>query len=312
MPLCRAYARQIVKDKPADSVMCALSSIYFRKVHGYWPTFRHPRSFSEMVWAKMLFDRDPMLTLIQDKYRVREYVASEIGSRYLVPLLWHGTNPQEIPFDELPDRFVIKATHGCHYNIVVKDKSALNKHSACAQLREWLAENFCKDKFLGLSWGYKNIAPSIIIEQFLGDGVKLPVDYKFRCVGRRVRFMTVQYDHPNGLPSILTCNRNGDPIPCEVGKGLQYRGVYQRPPNYDEMLNVAEKLGGQFDFVRVDLYSVDARVYFGELTPYPSAGCIKFTPQQYDFEFGRDGLPEFVHGSESSKGSAMRCHGSRN
>jgi hypothetical protein len=288
MPLSRAYSRYVVGDKPADAVLCALCSVYFWRVHGYWPKFKEPRSFSEIVWSQMLFDRRSIMTMVQDKWLVRSYVAQKIGSQYLVPLLWHGANPNEVPFEELPSRFVLKATHGCHYNIIVKDKSVLDRDAARKQLSKWLAQNFCLKSFLGISWGYKNIAPSIIAEQFLGDDGNVPVDYKFRCIYGRVEFMTVQFDRPNDLPLILTCNRDGEPIPCEVGKGLQYHGDYKRPENYCEMLELAEKLGSGFECMRVDLYSVGGKIYFGELTPYPSAGCIRFTPQEYDFEFGKN------------------------
>jgi hypothetical protein len=286
MPLCRAYARHVLGDQPADRTMRSLSSLYFWRAQGYWPCFTKPRSFSEIVWSRMLFDRNPILVMANDKWKVREYVAQRVGDRYLIPLLWHGTNPADIPFDDLPSRFVLKATHGCHYNILVRDKNKFDRQAARLQLSKWLSENYCQDKWLGIEWGYKHIIPSIVIEEFIGNDGNVPVDYKFRCIHGRVEFMTVQYDRPDNLPLIQACDRNGNPIPCEVGKDLQYRGVFRRPDNYDAMLTIAEALAAGFDFIRVDLYSVNDKIYFGELTPYPSAGCIRFTPRSYDFLFG--------------------------
>ena len=194
MPICRAYARYILGDKPADPVMRFLCGLYFWKVHGYWPHFKSPRSFAEKVWNRMLFDRDPRWTMLSDRLRVREYVASKVGSEYLVPLLWNGDKPEEIPFDELPLKFVIKTNHGCGYNIIVKDKTQLDQTKTRRQLKKWLGENFCQDKFLGTEWGYKNIRPTIMVESFLDDNGNVPLDYKFFCYSGRVEFLKVDFD----------------------------------------------------------------------------------------------------------------------
>ena len=90
--VCCIYSRIVVRDKPADLIMRGLCSLFFRYVHGYWPQYKKPRSFSEKVWRRMFFDRDPRWTLFSDKWRV--------GAAYLIPVLWHGTIPENIPFDE--------------------------------------------------------------------------------------------------------------------------------------------------------------------------------------------------------------------
>ena len=131
LPLCRAYARYIIGDKPADPL---LSGLIFWKVHRYWPHFKNPRSFSEKVVNPMLFDRNTLWTILSYKLRVREYIASKVGKEYLIPLLWNGNNPEEILFNELPLKFVIKATHGCKYNIIVTDKMQLDRTQAKIQL----------------------------------------------------------------------------------------------------------------------------------------------------------------------------------
>src|SRR2546430_2830379 len=122
-PVCRTYARRFIGDKPADAVMSFLASLHFYKVHGYWPHLKEPRSFEEKVNSRMLFDRDPKWTALSDKCGVRNYVASRVGREYLVPVLWSGENPLDIPFDQLPAQFVIKANHGWGYNIIVKGKA---------------------------------------------------------------------------------------------------------------------------------------------------------------------------------------------
>ena len=107
----------------------------------------------------MLHERNPLFTLISDKLLVRDYVAEKIGNEYLIPMLWSGDKSEEIPFDELPLRFVIKTNHGCGYNIIVKDNNERDHDKEKMQLKKWLDENFCQDKCLGIAWGYRNIKP---------------------------------------------------------------------------------------------------------------------------------------------------------
>src|SRR5262245_33341589 len=119
-PLCRAYARRI-GDRPADLLMSRMCTPAFRLAHGYWPNLDHPKSFTEKLFYRMLYDRDPMMTLLSDKLGLRDYVAKKVGSDCLIPLLWTGRNSNDIPFRDLPKKFVIKANHGCDFNIIVRD-----------------------------------------------------------------------------------------------------------------------------------------------------------------------------------------------
>ena len=284
MRLCRTYARYRLGDKPADSVMRFLNRVDFWRVHRYWPRFKNPRSFSEKVYSRLLFDRDPQWTLISDKLLVRDYVASKVGNQYLVPLLWKGDRPEDIPFDELPLKFVIKANHGCKYNIIVKDKTHLNKANAIIKLNKWLDENYCTDKFLGTGWAYKNIKPIIIVESFIENNGKVPEDYKFFCYSGQAEFIQVSFDR-FGDATERILDRNFNPLDLYNGQKL-YPGRVKRPDNYEDMLKLAESLALGFDFIRVDLYSVGGRLYFGELTCYPAGGRAIFIPRKYDFLFG--------------------------
>ena len=151
-PVCRAYARHL-GDRPADARYRFLCSLQFWKVYRFRPDLVQPRLFSEKLWSRMLHGRDPLFTQICDKLRVREYVKKKAGEECLIPLLWSGEEPGDIPFDELPSQFVIKANHGCGYNIIVTDKAQLDREGARRLLKKWLHENFCLDKYLGSRMG---------------------------------------------------------------------------------------------------------------------------------------------------------------
>jgi len=271
-PVCRAYARHL-GDKPADARYRFLCSLQFWRVYRFWPDLVQPRLFSEKLWSRMLHVRDPLFTLICDKLRVREYVTKKVGGECLIPLLWSGEEPKNIPFDDLPSQFVMKANHGSGYNIIVTDKTKLDQASAKRKLKKWLGENFCSDKYLGSEWGYKNIKPHITIELFIGDKDKSPADYKFYCFSGRVELLTLHVNRPEGVKSI-TLNRSFERY--RFGPDFkQYEINYSRPANFEAMVQLAEALSEGFDFMRVDLYSTENRIYFGEFTPYP-VGVSKF------------------------------------
>lgn len=281
---CRAYARYVVGDRPADAVYRFLCSIQFMRVHRFWPNFVHPRKFSEKVWSRMLHDRDPLLTVLNDKLGCRGFVKERIGSEYLIPLLWAGNSAREIPFDTLPDRFALKASHGNDYNILVFEKANLDREVVQKQVDAWLRQNYCLDVHLGVEWGYKNIKPQVMIEELLVDNDSYPIDYKFWCFSGRVETVTVHFDR-FGTHSTRGFSRDFE----EGGLGFQfptYQGQYAIPPNHRQMVRLAESLAEGFDFMRVDLYNIDGRIYFGEMTPYPGGVSTEFRPRSLDASLG--------------------------
>jgi len=284
-PICRAYACHFVGDKPADSVYRFMCSLQFWMVNGFWPDFVQPRRFSEKLWSRMLHDRDPQLTLFSDKLRTRDYVAAKIGKDYLIPLIWKGDSADEIPFDQLPQRFVMKTNHGCGYTIIVRDKNRLNEAKARRQLKKWLAKNFCNDIYVGASWGYKNVKPCIIIEEFLEQNGIAPPDYKFWCFAGRVEIVSAHFDRFTGQ-KIRYFKRNLEQSELRIGPIPVPSGPIEVPQNYGAMLQIAECLAESFGFMRVDLYSHKNKVYFGELTPYAAGGLLKFHSVNLDFELG--------------------------
>lgn len=233
----------------------------------------------------MLHERDPLFTLISDKFRVRDYVAEKVGGGYLIALLWSGEKPEEIPFDRLPDKFVMKTNHGCEYNIIVQDKTRLDKKKVILQLNKWLGENFGNDTFLGIAWAYRNIKPHIIIETFLEENGQAPVDYKFFCFSGRVEFFKMDFDRFKGHSETFF-DRDFKRLDLFEPGFKRYQGKVELPRNINNMLRLAESLAAGFDFIRVDLYSIEDKIYFSELTPYPGGVFHKFEPDYYDHVFG--------------------------
>jgi hypothetical protein len=223
--------------------------------------------------------------LISDKFRVRDYVTNKIGSDYLIPIIWSGQNPEEIPFDEFPEKFVIKTNHGCSYNILVNDKMSLDREKAKEQLKRWLRINFAQDTFIGIAWGYKNIKPCIFIETFIEENGKPPVDYKFYCFEGRMEVVTVHFDR---FVDHKTRSFDRDFHPHEFRYNFkQWSGEFERPRNFKSMVELAELLAKDFNFMRVDLYSVENVIYFSELTPYPGGVATKFLPERQDDILGK-------------------------
>lgn len=283
-PLCRAYATYL-GDRPSDIIFRHLCALQYWKEYGRWPDFVRPRRFSEKVWSRQLHERDPRIMMISDKFRVRDYVAEKVGIDYLVPLLWDGERPEDIPFDELPLQFVIKTNHGCGYNIIVNERTGLDYKITIKQLKKWMNENFGREKYLGIAWAYRNITPHIIIEEFVGEQGRVPVDYKFFCFSGRMEFFKIDFDRFANHSTLFFDKELRMLDVVEVGFE-RYQGNIVLPVGFGDMVAVAEVLANEFDFMRVDLFNVGGRIFFGELTAYPGGIFQKLMPERFDYEFG--------------------------
>jgi hypothetical protein len=232
----------------------------------------------------MLYSRDRIWTYISDKLLARKYVSQLVGEQILVPLLWTGTRPEDIPFDSLPDKFVIKMNHGCGYNIFINKEKGINSKEVIKKLTLWSKENYCLDRNAGLEWGYKNIDPKIFIELFIEENGKSPKDFKFFCFSGRVEYIQVSFDR-FGIPSERILDRDFNALDIYNGVKL-FDGRIEQPVGFSKMIEIAETLSREFDFIRVDLYNIKGKIYFGELTCYPAGGLAPFIPRKWDYIFG--------------------------
>lgn len=269
-------------DRMADERFLRLR---FRAQLGRWPDLKNPQTFSEKLQWLKLHDRRPEYTIMADKYRVREYIKEKIGEEYLIPLLGVWDDPDEIDFDALPERFVLKCNHNSGKGMCIcKDKSKLDIEKVKSELRHGLAQDYY---LTGREWPYKDIPRKIICEKYMEDYETGELrDYKFFCF--------------NGTP--LYCQVISDRSVCETidffdmeWKLQDFSGLFPyphassiiaRPKTLSEMIACAERLSAGYTFLRVDLYEINQKMYFGELTFYPASGFGTFSPEKWNRIFG--------------------------
>lgn len=253
----------------------------FRKAFGRWPDLKNPRTFNEkLTWLK-LHDHNPQYTRMVDKYEAKRYVAGIIGEEYVIPTYGVWDSAEEIDFDALPDKFVMKATHDSGRVIICRDKSKLDKEWARAEMKKSLKRNFYA---VTREWPYKNVKPRIIAEKLLElPDDEEPADYKvhnfdgtpevilvcrdrFAETGLTEDFFNTEWEH-------LDVRRPGHPnAPV----------MENRPAELDMMLRLSEKLSKDYPFMRTDFYTVGRRIYFGEITLYPASASVPFEPEIFD------------------------------
>jgi hypothetical protein len=259
-----------------------------------------PVTFNEKVRYKMLADRRPLLTTFADKLASREYVASKVGAHLLTELHAVTSDPATLPDAGLPPEFVLKPTHASGACVVVASFAPpagelpeltgpwTQALVTPAQLR-WdrlvgLCEAWIGRSYNSCEWAYRNVPRRILVEELLEDEGSVPFDYKLFVFHGRVRLIQVSFDRYEAHTRNLY-TPEWERLPVEYG-GPAGRDV--APPSaLLEMRQIAEALGSETDFVRVDLYCLGERVVFGELTNYPFAGAAEFTPAEFDRELGK-------------------------
>lgn len=259
-------------------------NIVSSKVGGGELDLRHPITFNQKIqWIK-LYDKDPLKPKCVDKYTVRKYIKESGCKELLNELFWQGYNPEDIPFDRLPDKCVIKVTHGQGMNIICKDIHSLNKKAVIKQLRKWI-----KEKYLPCygEWFYGKVRPRVIVEKFLGDSNdEEPIDYKVFCFHGEPKLIDVHTGRfTNHKRNFYDLDWNiihnvSIKYPCDESAAIP------KPEKLEEMLEYARILSKPFIHVRVDFYIVENKVYFGELTFSNGAGFDVIKPRKFDIQLG--------------------------
>jgi len=253
---------------------------------GYPLNLQNPQSFNEKIVWKKINDRNPLLPVTADKYKVRSYIQEVLGEEkakeILIPLLYVTDQPETIPFERLPSAFMVKPNHASGLHIMVED-GHYNKKEIIKTCRRWLKTSF---GLKHLEWAYQPIKRKIIIEKLLldGDG-NFPKDFKFHMFHGKCKLVQITFNRMNNLYMSFFDEKWNF---LSVKKPHRPQGPkIKKPKHYEIMLELTEKLSKPFDYVRVDLYNVKGKIYFGELTHYPGSGTIILDPSSFVFELGK-------------------------
>jgi len=257
--------------------------LYFRLFMGEKLNLVNPVTFNQKIQWLKLHNTNPEYTKMVDKYEVRGIIKRAIGEKYLIPLLGVWNKFDEIDFTKLPDQFVLKPTNDSGSVVICKDKTTFNIYKARKKINKALNRNYF---YGGREYPYKNVKPRIICEKYMVDesGTELK-DYKFLCF--------------NGEPKILfvASNRSIDVrfdfydmelnrLNFTTGKHSFSKESITKIESFDEMVRIAKKLSGNIPHVRIDLYNINSKVFFGEFTFHHNGGVVPFYPKEWDKTLG--------------------------
>jgi hypothetical protein len=255
----------------------------YHLIFGKKLNLKNPLTFNEKIQWLKLYDRKPEYTQMADKYEVRKYISEKIGKEYLIPLLdidnnrggvWNSFS--DINFDVFPNQFVLKCTHDSGSVIICRDKNTFDIKKARKKINSCLNKNFY---WPGREWVYKNIKPRIIVEKYMVDESDTELkDYKIFCFNGEPKIIQVHFDrftdHKRNMYS-----SEWEYIPFTTEYSTNPCIQIKKPQSLNLMLNIARKLSENTIYLRVDLYSIKEKIYFGELTFYHGSGYIMFTPE---------------------------------
>lgn len=280
---------------PARSVMCkvcprlvsdeAFLKSAFEDALDYPLNLQNPRTFSEKLQYMKLYDRNPLYNVFADKYAVRDYVKDKIGGEHLVPLLGKWDTPDDVKLDTLPNKFVLKLNNDSGGVWICTDKSSFDMEA----VRQKMRSRFNDSYYWGSrEWCYKDIKPLIFAEEYLDDidTGDLP-DYKFFCFDGVPKFLYIATGRhsPEGV-RMTWLDTQWNKLPFQYPHHPACDVPPPKPDNLAEMLSIATMLSKDVRFVRVDLYSVKGKVYFGELTLYPAGGFSPIIPREWNYKIG--------------------------
>ena len=249
----------------------------------YHLNIKNPKTYNEKLqWIK-LYDRNPLYTIMVDKYMVKKYVSDQIGERYVIPILGVWDNVDDIEWNRLPSQFVIKANHDCGGMVICKDKSKLDIEEARIRLKKALNNNYYYES---REWPYKNVKPLVFAEKYMEDEYGELRDYKFFCFDGEVKALMVGSQRFKG-GEVKQDYFDSDYNHLPFTKGHpNAEMIPQKPKGFEEMKRLAVNLSKGIPEVRVDFYDVNGHVYFGEYTFFHDGGMVQFNPIDWDYKFG--------------------------
>lgn len=265
--------------------------LFYRVYTGKKLNLKNPQLFNEKLWWLKLNNRDPLLTKCSDKYLARDYVAECGFSDILIPQLDVFESADALDFSKYREPVVAKCNNNSG-GMVFFDSThteEFDEKKAKKHLKRQLKEKYY---LVSREWNYKDIPPRIVVERVIRDSAgNLPSDYRFFCFDGRPEFLMMDFGvitdeghHKFEFPRNIY-NMDFQLLPVRFGRD-NYTGEVKQPENFDRMKEIATKLSQPFPMCRVDLYNLDGRIYFGELTFYHGGCCQEITPEEWDLKFG--------------------------
>lgn len=257
----------------------------FKKKLGYEIDFnKEPETFNQKIQFRKLYDNNPLYSICADKYRVREYVKEKIGEEYLIPLYLVTDKLTEEQWDKLPNSFVAKANHNSGPVQIVKDKNKVDKKKIIKELNNQLKIDY---GIVSMEKFYSNIPRKIIVEKLLIDKTRTILqDIKINCFKEKDKYFLDLCSREKIEGKVLSVLYDQNWKNLKVTGGNLDIKEYRKPENLDEILKISKKLSENFKYVRVDLYNIEEKIYFGELTFCENSGFEKFTDRLWDYKFG--------------------------
>lgn len=280
-----------VRGKIMDSLAFLPDELYIRlfffAVTGRFLHLKHPKTFEDkQQWLK-LHDQHPEYRELADKYRVREHVDEILGEGYCIPLLGVWESFDDIDFSQLPNQFVLKCNHDSGSTRVIKDRRLLTEKDY-QELKRHFNERLKKDFFYaGREYPYKGIPPRILAEKYMTDEIQEKTgidDYKFYCFNGVPKIVLIVTDRANGC--------HYDFFDMDFRRlDLKYgtpsaEGRIVKPPFFEDMKKVAAKLSTGIKFVRLDMYAIGGKPYFGEYTFFDGGGFQYLSPEEWEYRLG--------------------------
>ena len=254
---------------------------FYRKHLNKKLNLKNPQTYNEKLQWLKLYDRKPIYTTMVDKAAAKEYVANILGEEYIITTLGIWNSPDDIEFDRLPNQFVLKTTHDSGGVVICKDKSHFDIKNAKEKLNGLLKK---KAFYYGREWPYKNVIPRVIAEEYISDSHGELNDYKFFCFDGKAKALFVATDRFTDTKfDFFDLDFNHLPI---VNGHPNADREFVKPNDFEKMIKIAEKLSVGIPHVRVDLYNIESKIYFGELTFSHYSGIVPFEPEKWDNIFG--------------------------
>lgn len=277
------YNYKLCRYLPEEKYPEYLKDWFYRRTHTEL-NLENPQTFNEKIQWLKLYDSTPLKTRLADKYLVRDWVKEKIGEEYLIPLLGVWEKFDDIDFDKLPDKFVLKANHGCGWNIIVTDKNKFDKQEAKYKFDEWLHTNYAYTH--GLELHYRDIKPLIIAEEYMETTQHDLCDYKVWCFNGKAQYIQFLSERQQGL-KMAFYDTKWEKQNFVYSYPMNTKNIEQ-PQHLQQLLHLAEILSEGFAHVRVDFYILDdGRIKFGELTFTSLSGACRWNPEKYNYELGQ-------------------------